>query len=108
MSILDLAHEIIRLAGRVPGRDVEIAIVGARPGEKLVEDVLDRVEKPQPSSHPAIIVSRPQPPDRTELASTLADLRRLAEEDRGQELADRLRSLPGHAEMGSHVAEGIS
>jgi FlaA1/EpsC-like NDP-sugar epimerase len=40
MRILDLARNMIRLAGLVPDEDIELEIVGLRPGEKLVEDVV--------------------------------------------------------------------
>jgi len=37
VKIIDFAKDIIRLAGLTPGRDIEIRIVGTRPGEKLHE-----------------------------------------------------------------------
>ncbi len=33
VNIMGLARKLILLSGRVPGRDVEIEFVGARPGE---------------------------------------------------------------------------
>jgi FlaA1/EpsC-like NDP-sugar epimerase len=50
VRILDLAYDMIRLSGREPDRDVEVRVVGIRPGEKLHEqlfdddEVVDRVE----------------------------------------------------------------
>ncbi|MEM7668071.1 MAG: polysaccharide biosynthesis protein, partial [Pseudomonadota bacterium] len=37
IRIADLAAQMIRLAGYEPGRDIEIAYTGLRPGEKLSE-----------------------------------------------------------------------
>lgn len=37
VKIIDFARDIIRLAGRTPGKDIDIKIVGTRPGEKLHE-----------------------------------------------------------------------
>lgn len=37
VRIGDLAHHMIRLAGLVPGRDIEVKIVGPRRGEKTIE-----------------------------------------------------------------------
>jgi FlaA1/EpsC-like NDP-sugar epimerase len=45
VRILDLAERMIRLSGLEPGRDVEIAFTGLRPGERL-EEVLFTQEEP--------------------------------------------------------------
>jgi FlaA1/EpsC-like NDP-sugar epimerase len=39
VCILDLAHDLIRLSGAEPERDIEIKITGVRPGEKLHEEL---------------------------------------------------------------------
>ncbi|MFA5720538.1 MAG: polysaccharide biosynthesis protein, partial [Acholeplasmataceae bacterium] len=37
---LDLAERMIRLAGYIPYKDIDIKITGLRPGEKLFEELL--------------------------------------------------------------------
>ncbi|MGL4242968.1 MAG: SDR family NAD(P)-dependent oxidoreductase [Beijerinckiaceae bacterium] len=44
VKILDLAERMIRLSGLEPGRDIEIAFSGARPGERLHEILFDQNE----------------------------------------------------------------
>jgi FlaA1/EpsC-like NDP-sugar epimerase len=44
VKILDLAERMIRLSGLEPGRDIEIAFSGVRPGERLHEILFDQDE----------------------------------------------------------------
>ncbi|WP_293679421.1 nucleoside-diphosphate sugar epimerase/dehydratase, partial [uncultured Phenylobacterium sp.] len=50
VSIMDLARQMIALSGGVPGRDIEIEIVGLRPGEKLTEALIDETETSMPAA----------------------------------------------------------
>ncbi|MGH2571967.1 MAG: polysaccharide biosynthesis protein [Actinomycetota bacterium] len=95
MNILDLAKKVIRLSGLVPDRDVQISFVGTRPGEKLVEDVLDPGEEPLPSGHPGIIASRPPLPDPAVLRRAIRELEGLASQASREELAARIKMLAG-------------
>jgi len=40
VKILDLAHDLIRLHGKVPNQDIPVLITGKRPGEKMYEELL--------------------------------------------------------------------
>jgi FlaA1/EpsC-like NDP-sugar epimerase len=40
IKIIDLATQMIRLAGFEPGKDIEIKSIGLRPGEKMFEELL--------------------------------------------------------------------
>jgi FlaA1/EpsC-like NDP-sugar epimerase len=55
LRILDLAEDLIRLSGLEPGKDIEIVFTGARPGEKLSEDLWDEGMKYSATPHPDIV-----------------------------------------------------
>ena len=55
VKILDLAHNMIRLAGYEPEVDIAIEFVGPRPGEKLHEELFNSDERPQPTAADRIV-----------------------------------------------------
>jgi FlaA1/EpsC-like NDP-sugar epimerase len=74
VRILDLAHDMIRLSGLRVGDDIDVKIVGLRPGEKLYEELYDPGELRMPTSHPKIMVAASA---RRELLEVIADIGRL-------------------------------
>ncbi|WP_027080376.1 polysaccharide biosynthesis protein [Luteimonas mephitis] len=50
-----LAEQMIRLAGKQPGRDIAIVYTGLRPGEKLHETLFHADERYRPTAHPKIL-----------------------------------------------------
>jgi FlaA1/EpsC-like NDP-sugar epimerase len=59
VKILDLAQDLISLSGLEPGRDIEIAVVGSRPGEKLIEELLTEEEKRMAVKRKGLIIVPP-------------------------------------------------
>lgn len=59
VRIYDLAEKMIRLAGLIPGQDIEIAITGLRPGEKLFEELLMDEEGMQETPNKLIHIGHP-------------------------------------------------
>jgi FlaA1/EpsC-like NDP-sugar epimerase len=58
VKIADLANQMIRLSGLIPGEDIEIVYTGLRPGEKLFEELLTDNENTIPTHHPKIRKAR--------------------------------------------------
>ena len=58
VKILDLAKNMIRLAGYTPGEDIPIVFTGLRPGEKLYEELLNQKETTMPTTHSKILIAR--------------------------------------------------
>lgn len=54
VSILDLAHRMIRLKGLRIHKDIQIEFIGVRPGEKLHEELAYNQESREETPHPSI------------------------------------------------------
>ena len=61
IRIVDVARQMIRLAGLRPDQDVEITFTGLRPGEKLYEELFDRDERRLPAVVDGVLVAASQP-----------------------------------------------
>ncbi|MCQ4635292.1 polysaccharide biosynthesis protein [Anaerovorax odorimutans] len=59
VKIYDLAVNLIRLKGYVPGEDIKIEIVGLRPGEKLYEELLMAEEGLESTPNELIYIGQP-------------------------------------------------
>jgi len=97
MRILELAENVIRLAGKEPGRDIPIQIVGLRPGEKVHEELFTAQEELCATTHDRIFVAPQRVPPWAELSKGLEELRRLVDEGDCCALRECLFNLVGMA-----------
>ena len=58
VKVMDLARAMIKLHGRIPGKDIEIRTTGLRPGEKISEELFFENEKIKPTRHPKIMLAQ--------------------------------------------------
>jgi FlaA1/EpsC-like NDP-sugar epimerase len=91
VRIIDLAHRMIRLGGLVPGRDIEVKTVGARPGEKLVEELA--TGPLLSSSHPQINIAETDVPGPDILQASVKQLKKMSSAGGRQELKEMLLAL---------------
>jgi len=73
-KILDVACEIARLSGLEPRRDIEIAITGLRPGEKLTEELVSSAEGVRPTGVEKLFVVQPSANHNGHLLANVAEL----------------------------------
>lgn len=77
VRIWDLADKMIRLAGLVPGRDIEIQEIGLRPGEKMFEELALEMEECHKTDNNLIFVHEKMDIDSKEVDSKLNKLNEL-------------------------------
>jgi FlaA1/EpsC-like NDP-sugar epimerase len=93
VRILDLAMQMIRLSGKDPERDIDVQIVGTRPGEKLHEELWGQGEVAEATVHPKIMRVRGPIVDAVWLQDELAELDRLVREGETLETVSRLATM---------------
>lgn len=108
IRIMDLATTMITLSGFEPDRDIAISIVGARPGEKLQEDLFNPFEHPQPTPAQRILRAHREPLDPAWVEQIFADINLLVLEGDPAVLAERVsrlwRSRPASTPSGARLA----
>jgi FlaA1/EpsC-like NDP-sugar epimerase len=83
VKIVDLAERMIRLSGLEPGKDVEIAFTGIRPGERLNEILFAEDEPSADIGIAGIVAARPVSPSLDTVRAWLAALEQgLGRDDR--------------------------
>jgi FlaA1/EpsC-like NDP-sugar epimerase len=99
VRIYDLARDMIVRSGLRPGRDIEIEITGARPGEKLFEELFTGGERHDRTRHPRILVGKipAYPPAR--VSAALARLERLVRQGDSRQLREYLNTLLPEAKL---------
>ena len=96
IKVLDLAEELIRLSGLEVGEDIEIKIVGLRPGEKLFEELLTEEERSGvlgDSGHEKIFIAKVEEVDGEKLEKDIGGLERLAKEMDAEGIVRKLQEM---------------
>jgi len=93
VSILELAREMIGLSGLDPDRDIEIEIVGRRPGEKLHEELFNSYERPRPTAAEKILLAEREPLGGAQVEAMFAEIGLLVLEGDAAGLAAKVSQL---------------
>jgi FlaA1/EpsC-like NDP-sugar epimerase len=86
---------MISLSGLEPERDIAIEIVGARPGEKLHEDLFNPFERPQPTPAQKIVRAQRSALDPAWVEETFSQINLLVLEGDAAALAAHVARLAG-------------
>lgn len=103
VKIVDLARQMIRLAGLRPEADVEIRFTGLRPGEKLFEELFHGREPTHPTTTPGLLMAVPRTADPAIVGRAIEEIASLC---RGGQTKLALASLGRMIPEFAHNAEG--
>jgi len=93
VSILELAHDMIRFSGLEPEKDIAIEIIGRRSGEKLHEELFNRYERPQPTTAERLTVAERPALDPAWVETAFDQIGLLTLEGDAAALAERVSAL---------------
>ena len=93
VRIMDLAQQMIRLAGLRLGKDIEIVVIGPRPGEKLREELFHEAEPSIETGHPGLRLAAPRTANLELLGRSLDELAELCADERGEGVMRLLQHL---------------
>ena len=93
VKIRELAENLIRLSGYVPGADIEIKYTGLRDGEKLYEELLISEEGIQKTQNDLIYVARPMEFDSENLFNRISYMREIMEGATSRQIVDVIKEL---------------
>ncbi|MGM0500709.1 MAG: polysaccharide biosynthesis protein [Bacillota bacterium] len=93
VKIIELAEDLISLSGLTPYEDIDIDVIGLRPGEKLYEELLCDTESAVATEHERIFINNLEAVEQEFLDEQLDRLQKLAEEAAGDEIVVGLKNL---------------
>ncbi|MCR5861714.1 polysaccharide biosynthesis protein [Flavobacterium sp. J372] len=93
VKIIDLANKMIRLAGFVPDKDIEIKVIGLRPGEKLYEELLNDTSSTLPTHHEKIMIAKEIFEDFSNLSMNVSDLISIANTFNREDVVVKMKEI---------------
>lgn len=93
VKIIDLAKKIIRLAGYTPYKEIDIKVIGLRPGEKLYEELLNDKSSTLPTYNNKIMIAKMQAYDFKTINKDVAELLRLAHTQNKNEIVKKMKEI---------------
>ncbi|MFZ1805304.1 MAG: nucleoside-diphosphate sugar epimerase/dehydratase [Nitrospira sp.] len=93
IKVVDLARNMIVLAGLVPDKDIQIVFTGLRPGEKLYEELFEDSVQVESTTHPKIHRALGTPVPVGELSEWVESLPTMLPKSDEEELLQDLKRL---------------
>lgn len=93
VKIKDLAENLIRLSGFIPGEDIKIEYTGLRPGEKLYEELLMDEEGIQKTENKKIYIGHPIEVDAAKFREELEQLHNLCNCENNEKIEKKILEI---------------
>lgn len=107
VKIMDLAKKMIQLSGLTLGRDIQIAVTGLRPGEKLYEELLNDKENTLPTHHEKIMIAKVPVYDIQEVTNHLDELIALFNSQDNMQIVRKMKEIVPEFKSNNSVFEKL-
>lgn len=107
VKIYDLAKKMIKLSGLELGRDIEIKIIGLRPGEKLYEELLTNDENTRETHHPQIMIAKVRNYDFEEISAEIDVLSNLFNTQDNDKIVRKMKAIVPEFKSNNSVFEKL-
>jgi FlaA1/EpsC-like NDP-sugar epimerase len=97
VRVMDIAMNLIRLSGLEPYKDIQIKVVGLRPGEKLFEELFSTDEPMMQTHHPKINIAQVADCDFEKIITEIDDILLSLNEMSETEVIEKMQEIvPGY------------
>jgi FlaA1/EpsC-like NDP-sugar epimerase len=93
VKIMDLAKRMIQLSGFKPYTDIDIKIIGLRPGEKLYEELLSDSSTSMPTHHQKIMIAKDQAISYKDVLNHIIEIAAAAQQENDVFLVGKIKQL---------------
>ncbi len=93
VKIIDLAKKIILLAGYQPYKDIDIQVIGLRPGEKLYEELLNDKSETLPTYNEKIMIATVESCEYSQITKNIEDLEKNIQDKDIDALVQKMKNI---------------
>ena len=93
VKIIDLAKKIIRLAGYTPYKEIDIKVIGLRPGEKLYEELLNENSSTLPTYNDKIMIAKVETYDYDKICNDISELLEFSNSQNKDAIVKKMKAI---------------
>lgn len=93
VKIVDLAEQMIRLSGHIPGKDIKIVYTRKRKGEKISERLFSKSEELTVTKNGKIFIAKRSSFEKAKLTTFLRNIKRIAGEGKPKVIREEIKKL---------------